>query len=125
MNDNDFLFILKSDKDKDVIKKLKVKRGCTVPSKLTCPSTNESDGTKVCDDRLNGWLQFPGGEPVCRDPPACGHHTGFICGGSIPPWGAARERSESNIKLPLRAPLLIFPRCYHLKSFPQVDTFLV
>ena len=30
--------------------------------------------------------------------------------------------SEFNIKPPLRAPLLIFPRAYLLKSFPQVDT---
>ena len=51
-----------------------------------------------------------------------GHHTGFICGGSIPPWGAAGERSESNIKPPKGAPLLIFPRGYLLKSIPQVDT---
>ena len=42
--------------------------------------------------------------------------------GSLPPWGAAGERSEFNIKPPLGAPLLIFPRGYLLKSFPQVDT---
>ena len=76
----------------------------------------------VCDDRLNGWLQCPAGDPVCRDPPARGHHTGFVCGGSLPPCGAARERSEFNIKPPLGAPLLIFPRGYLLKSFPRVDT---
>ena len=44
-------------------------------------------------------------------------------GGSLPPWGAAGERSEFKIKPPLGAPLLIFPRGYLLKSFPQVDTF--
>ena len=43
-------------------------------------------------------------------------------GGSLPPCGAAGERSEINIKSPLGAPLLIFPRGYLLKSFPQVDT---
>ena len=42
--------------------------------------------------------------------------------GSLPPWGAARERSEFSIKPPLGAPLLICPRGYLLKSFPQVDT---
>ena len=42
--------------------------------------------------------------------------------GSLPPWGAAGERSEFDIKPPLGAPLLIFPRGYLLKSFPQVDT---
>ena len=43
-------------------------------------------------------------------------------GGSIPLCGAAGERSEFNIKPPLGAPLLIFPRGSLLKSFPQVDT---
>ena len=43
-------------------------------------------------------------------------------GGNLPPCGAAGERSESNIKPPLGAPLLIFPRGYLLKSFPRVDT---
>ena len=42
--------------------------------------------------------------------------------GSLPPWGSAGERSDFSIKLPLGAPLLIFPRGYLLKSFPQVDT---
>ena len=59
---------------------------------------------------------------MCRDPPARGRHTDFVCGGSLPPWGAARERSEFDIEPPLGAPLLIFPRGYLLKSFPQADT---
>ena len=45
----------------------------------------------------------------------------FFCGGSLPHWRAAGERSEYNIKPPLGVPLLIFPRGYLLKSFPQVD----
>ena len=77
---------------------------------------------RVCDDRLNGWLQCPAGDPVCRVPPARGHHTGIICGGTLSIWGAAGERSEFNIKPPLGAPLQNFPRGYLLKSFPQVDT---
>ena len=36
--------------------------------------------------------------------------------------GVAGERSEFNIKKPLGAPLLIFPRGYLLNSFPQVVT---
>ena len=43
-------------------------------------------------------------------------------GGSLPPCGAARERSEFNIKQPLGTPLLILPQGHLLKSFPQVDT---
>ena len=38
-------------------------------------------------------------------------------------WQIQRERPELNINPPLGAPLLIFPRGYHLlKSFPQRDT---
>ena len=48
--------------------------------------------------------------------------TQVFCGGFLPPCGAAGERSEFNIKPPLGAPLLIFPRGYLLKSFPPVDT---
>ena len=44
-------------------------------------------------------------------------------GGSLPPLGAAGERSEFNIKPPLGAPLLNFPRGYLLMSFPEVDAF--
>ena len=51
-----------------------------------------------------------------------GHHPSFICGGFPSPLGAAGERSEFDIKPPLGAPLLIFPRGYLLMSFPQVDT---
>ena len=43
-------------------------------------------------------------------------------GGTLLPLGAAGERSEFSIESPLGAPLLIFPRGYLLKSFPQVDT---
>ena len=46
----------------------------------------------------------------------------FYVRGSLPPWEAAGERSEFNIKPPIGAPLQIFPRGYLLKSFPQVDT---
>ena len=43
-------------------------------------------------------------------------------GGFLPLLGAAGERPEFSIKPPIGAPLLIFPRGYLLKSFPQVDT---
>ena len=43
-------------------------------------------------------------------------------GGNLPPCGAAGERSEFNIKPPLVAPLLIFPRGYLRKSIPRMDT---
>ena len=47
---------------------------------------------------------------------------GFYLWGLLTPCGAAGERPEFNIKPPLGAPLLIFPRGYLLKSFPHVDT---
>ena len=39
--------------------------------------------------------------------------------GSLTPWGAARERSRFNVKPPFEVPLLIFPRGYLVKSFPE------
>ena len=44
-------------------------------------------------------------------------------GGSIPQWVATGERPEFDIKPPLVTSLLIFPRSYLLKSFPQEETF--
>ena len=83
---------------------------------------------EVCQGNPTGSAEIEGCR--CMDLPylcrghicAHGHHTGFSVGGSLPPWGAAGERSEFNIKPPLGAPLLIFPWGYLLKSFPQVDT---
>ena len=100
-----------------------MRRGCTVPSPLTWPSTKKSDGTKefATTDSMDGCNVLP--------------ETQFVgtrlrvditrvlsVGGKLPPCGAAGERSEFNIKPPLGAPLLIFPRGYLLKSFPLVDT---
>ena len=47
--DDDFLFNVEDTKWREkihVLKKFKVRRGCTVPSPLTWPSTKKSDGTK-------------------------------------------------------------------------------
>ena len=76
----------------------------------------------VNGDRLSGWLQCPAGDPVCRDPPAIGHHTGFIRRCSLPPMGATGERPEFDIEPPLRSPLQIFQRGFILKTFPQGDS---
>ena len=106
-----------------MLKKLKVIRGCTVPSPLTWPSTKKSDGTKefATTDSMDGCNVLPEtqfvGTRLRMDTTQV-----FSVRGSLPPWGAARERSEFNIKPPLGAPLLIFPRGYLLNFFPQVDT---
>ena len=66
------------------------------------------------DDRLSRWLQHPAGDPYCQDPPARGHHTGFISRGSLPPMGVAGERPEFYINPSLLTQLL--------KSFLQWNT---
>ena len=109
-----------------MLRKFKVRMGCTVPSltlTLTCPSTKKSDGTKefATTDSMDGCnvlpeIQFVGTRlqvDITRV---------LSVRGSSPPWGAAGDRSEFNIKPPLGAALLIFPRGYLLMSFPQVDT---
>ena len=64
----------------------------------------------------------------CRIPslsgPACAWTPhGFYLWGVTFPLAELPERGQIfNIKPPLRAPLLIFPRCYLLKLFPRVDT---
>ena len=104
-------------------KKSKVRRGCKVPSPLTSPSTKKSDGTKefVTTDSMDGCNVLPDTQFVGT---RLRVDTTWVLsvGGSIPPWGASEEMSEFNIKPPLGAPLLIFPRGYLLRSFPQVDT---
>ena len=106
-----------------MLQKLKVRRGCTVASPLTWPSTKKSDGTKefATTDSMDGCnvlpeTQFVGTRLRVDTTPV------FSVRGSLPPWGAAGEMSEFNIKPPIGSPLLIFPRGYLLKSFPQVDT---
>ena len=106
-----------------LLKKLKVRRGCTVPRPLTWPSTKKSDGTKdflTTDsmDRCNVLLetQFVGNhlrEDITQV---------LSVGVPFPLGGAAGERSDFNIKQPIGAPLLISPWGYLLTSFPQEDT---
>ena len=43
----------------------------------------------------------------------------IIYRGSLPTMGAARERPDFDIRLPLGVPLIFFPWGYHLRSFPQ------
>ena len=81
----------------------------------------------VCDDQLIGWLQHTDGDPVCRDPPAHGHHTGFICTGFPSPMGTAGERPEFDIKPLFGAPLLIFPqgKIFARQRALQIRVFLL
>ena len=49
-----------------------------VPIPLTWPSNEEIQWQiKFYDDRLSGYLQRPEVDPVCWEPSARGHHTGF------------------------------------------------
>ena len=102
-----------------MLKKIKVRRGCTVPSPLTCPSTKKSDGTKefATTDSMDGCNVLPEThflEPACAWTPH-----GFYLWGFSPPLGSCRR--EVRVQH-LGAPLLIFPRGYVLNSFQQVDT---
>ena len=83
-------------------KKSKVIRGCTVPSPLTCPSTNKSDGTNeiASTDSMDGCSVLPDTqfvETLLRVDAT----RALSVGGSLAPWGAAGERPMFNIKPPL------------------------
>ena len=106
-----------------MLTKLKVRRGCTVPSPLTCTSTKKSDGTKefATTDSMDGCNVLPETQFVGTRLRVDTTRV-LSVGGNLPPCGAAGERSEFNIKPLLGAPLLIFPRGYLLKSFSRVDT---
>ena len=106
-----------------MLQKLKVRRGAHSPAHyLDHPLRNPMAQKSL--RRPTQWMAAMS----CRRPslsgPACAWTPRgfFSVRGSLPPWGAAGERSEFNIKPPIGAPLLIFPRGYLLNSFPQVDT---
>ena len=106
-----------------MLKKLKVRRGCTVHSPLTWPFTKKSNGTKVLamTDSMDGCSVLPESQYVGTRLRMDTTQV-LSVGGYLPLRGAAGERSELNIKPPLGTPLLIFPRGYLMKSFPQVHT---
>ena len=106
-----------------MLKKLKVRRGSTVPSPLTWPFTKKSDVTKelATTDSMDGCNVLPETQFVGNCLRVDTTRV-FSVRGSLPTKGAAGQRSDFNIKPSLGAPLLIFPRGYHLKSFPQVNT---
>ena len=110
--DDDFLFNVVDTAWRGRIhvpRKFNVCRGCTVPSPLTWPSTKKSDGTKefAMTDLMDGCNVLPETQFVGTRLRVDTTWV-FSVGGSIPPCGAAGERSEYNIKPPLGAPLLIF-----------------
>ena len=75
-----------------MIKKLKVRRGCTVPSPLTLPSTKKSDGTKefATTDSMDGCNVLPETQFVGTRL-RVGTTRVLSVRGSIPPCGAAGE----------------------------------
>ena len=101
----------------------KVRRGCTLTSQLTWPSTKKCDGTEkfAMTDSVDGCSILPEIQ-FCRTRQRMDTIRVLSVGGSIPPMGAAREKPDFDIKPPLGVPLLIFTRGYLLKSFPQGDT---
>ena len=92
-----------------VLKELRVRRGCTVPSPLTWPSTRKSDITKelTTTDSMDGCSVLPETQFVGTRLRVDTTRV-LSVGGSIHTWGAAGDRSEFNIKPPLGAPRRIF-----------------
>ena len=104
-------------------KKCKLKRGCTVPSFPSRPSTMKSNGTEELEA-----FDSVAGCGVLTKTLLVGTHlrvdaTRFLSAGdSISPIGVAGEKPEFYIKRPLRAPRMIFPPSYLLRSFPEKES---
>ena len=107
-----------------MLRKPKLRKGCTVSSSLTWPSVKKSDG-------IEEFVTKTGLVNDCSVLP----ETQFVVtrlrvettrilslGGSLLPIGAAGERPEFDIKPLLGAPFLTFHRGYLLKSFPPANT---
>ena len=73
----------------------------------------------VCDDRLSGWLQRPVRETVCRTRLRV-DTTSIISRGISFHYFICRR--ETDVEPPIGTPLLIVPRGYIEKSFPQGNT---
>ena len=94
-----------------MLKKLRVRRGCTVPSQLTWLSTRKSDGTQVFAttgsvDGCSVLLETQFAETCLREDIMLV----LSVGGSLTPEEATGERQDFDIKLSLGAPLLILSR---------------
>ena len=94
-----------------------------LPTRPSRPSTKKSDGTEmlVTTGSVDGCSKLPETEFVGTRLHVDTTQVSSV-GGSLPPCGAAGERSEFNIKPPLGATLLICPRGHLQKYFPQGDT---
>ena len=113
MNDN---FLLSKRGRNHVLKKPKVRRGCTVSSSLTWPSTNKSDGIEkfATTGSVDGCSVLAETQFVWTRLRVDTTRVSFV-GGFL----SLRRLPEFDIKPPVGAPLLIFPRGYLLKFFPQ------
>ena len=119
---DDSIFLLKSGISY-IRKKFTVRMVCTVPRPLISPSTKMSDGIKefataVSVDGSSVLLETQFFWTRLRT------YTTRVLSvwGSLLQIGAAGERPDFDIKPPSEDALLIFARCYLLKSFPQGDT---
>ena len=79
-------------------KKLKVRRGWTVPSQLILPSTKKSNGTKefATTDSVEGCNVLPETQFVGTRLRVDTTRV-LSVKGTLPTWGAAGERSKFNI----------------------------
>ena len=102
-----------------MVKKFKVRRGCTAPILLTWPPAKKSDGTEelVTTGSVDGRSVLPETQFV-------GFRlrvdtTRALFAGGFP---SSVERPELDVSSPLGSPHQIVPRGYLLKSFSQGDT---
>ena len=92
-----------------MLKKLRVRRGCTVPSPLTSTSAKKYDDTERLR-RPAQWMIATSCRVIkCRLSPERGHHTGYIYRAfPSPPMGVARVKQVLDIKQPLATPPMMF-----------------
>ena len=106
-----------------VLEKLKVKRGCTVPSRQTWPSTKKPDDTETSatTGSVDGCSVMPETQFVGTRLRVDTRRI-LSVGCFLPPIGTIGMRPEYETKPPLWVPFLIVPRCYLLRSFSIGDT---
>ena len=106
-----------------MLKNIKVRRGCKVPSPLIWPSTKKSDGTETSatTGSVDGCCVLPEIQLVRTRLRVDTTQALYV---GVPfPMGDARVRPKFDIKPPMCAPLLqALPSVYLLKCFSQGDT---
>ena len=118
---DDYVLLFSRGKN-HVLNKFNVRRGCTVPSQLTWPSTKKSSGTEKFVTTRSVMVAMSCQRPSLSGPAFAWTPHMFYLWGYPFPIRAAIEWPEFDIKPSLGIPLLIFSCGHLLKSFPHVGT---